>query len=172
MTTVLPPRDPDPAALAPPAPGGPAAAAGEPAAGEPAAGEPAAGEQGRTRRSRWTGGLDEVGHDPDYRFSLANERTFLAWIRTSLALLAGGVAVVQLVPAFGVSGGRHLLGAALILLGLGVSAYSYSRWRANERAMRLDQALPTNILPRVLTLGLGGVCALALALVVASGGRG
>jgi putative membrane protein len=41
-----------------------------------------------------------VGEEPDYRFTLANERTFLAWIRTSLALLAGGVAVVQLVPGF------------------------------------------------------------------------
>ena len=40
--------------------------------------------------------------EPDYRFTLANERTFLAWIRTALALIAGGVAVVQLVPAFGV----------------------------------------------------------------------
>ena len=42
----------------------------------------------------------EVGSTPDYRFSLANERTSLAWIRTSPGLLAGGVAAVQLVPAF------------------------------------------------------------------------
>ena len=39
-----------------------------------------------------------VGEEPDYRFTLANERTFLAWIRTALALIAGGVALVQLVP--------------------------------------------------------------------------
>jgi uncharacterized membrane protein YidH (DUF202 family) len=43
--------------------------------------------------------------EPDYRFTLANERTFLAWIRTALALIAGGIAVAQLVPAFGTA--RH-----------------------------------------------------------------
>ena len=36
------------------------------------------------------------GHEPDYRFTLANERTFLAWIRTSLGLMAVGLAVAQL----------------------------------------------------------------------------
>jgi putative membrane protein len=35
------------------------------------------------------------GTEPDYRFTLANERTFLAWIRTALALLAGGVLLHQ-----------------------------------------------------------------------------
>ena len=33
----------------------------------------------------------EEGEEPDYRFTLANERTFLAWLRTALALIAGGV---------------------------------------------------------------------------------
>ena len=33
-----------------------------------------------------------AGKTPDYRFTLANERTFLAWIRTALALMAGAVA--------------------------------------------------------------------------------
>src|SRR6185312_1745313 len=35
----------------------------------------------------------ELGEEPDYRFSLANERTFLAWIRTALALMAAAVGV-------------------------------------------------------------------------------
>jgi putative membrane protein len=51
--------------------------------------------------------------EPDYRFTLANERTFLAWIRTALALIAGGVAVVQLVPALSIPGVRHGLGTVL-----------------------------------------------------------
>ncbi len=36
-----------------------------------------------------------AGKKPDYRFTLANERTFLAWIRTALALMAGAVGVDQ-----------------------------------------------------------------------------
>jgi len=70
--------------------------------------------------------MRSVGHDPDYRFSLANERTFLAWIRTALALLAGGVAVVQLVPAFKFPGGRLTLGVILVVLSLVVGTASYS----------------------------------------------
>ncbi|WP_283215114.1 DUF202 domain-containing protein [Pseudofrankia sp. DC12] len=52
-----------------------------------------------------------VGTDPDYRFSLANERTFLAWIRTALALLAGGIAVVQIVPSFSIGWAVTCLGS-------------------------------------------------------------
>src|SRR6476661_4070594 len=62
---------------------------------------------------------DDGGHDPDYRFTLANERTFLSWIRTALALIAGGVAVVQLVPDFGFPGSRRIVGA--LLAGMGVA---------------------------------------------------
>ena len=54
--------------------------------------------------------VNEDGPDPDYRFTLANERTFLAWIRTALALVAGGVAVVQLIPEFAFPGARHVMG--------------------------------------------------------------
>jgi putative membrane protein len=59
----------------------------------------------------------EDTREPDYRFTLANERTFLAWIRTALALIAGGVAVVQLVPALSIPGVRHGLGTVLTAAG-------------------------------------------------------
>lgn len=98
--------------------------------------------------------LDEVGEDPDYRFSLANERTFLAWIRTSLGLLASGVGVVQLVPRLSIPGGRTTLGITLVTLAFIVSASSYARWERNERAIRMKQALPRSSVPRVLALGL------------------
>jgi len=42
--------------------------------------------------------------EPDYRFTLANERTFLAWQRTALGLLAAAVAVVHLVPDLTIPG--------------------------------------------------------------------
>ena len=113
--------------------------------------------------------LNSVGTDPDYRFSLANERTFLAWIRTSLALLAGGVAAVQLVPAFKVQGGRLALGVTLVVLAIMVAAGSYHRWMANERAMRLGQSLQPSLVPRLLAGGLTLVALLALLLVIVSG---
>ena len=70
----------------------------------------------RRRLGRHRPPLREVGTDPDYRFSLANERTFLAWVRTALALLAGGIAVVTVLPDFGPDGSRHLLGLLLMHL--------------------------------------------------------
>ena len=113
--------------------------------------------------------LKSVGRDPDYRFSLANERTFLAWIRTALALLAGGVAAVQLVPAFKFHGGRLILGVTLVVLSIMVAAGSYHRWTANERAMRLGQSLQPSLVPRLLAGGLTLVALLALLLVIVSG---
>jgi putative membrane protein len=119
-------------------------------------------------RTHWPP-LNSVGHDPDYRFSLANERTFLAWIRTALALLAGGVAAVQLVPAFKFHGGRLILGVTLVVLAIMVAAGSYRRWIANERAMRLGQSLQPSVVPRLLAGGLTLVALLALLLVIVSG---
>jgi putative membrane protein len=118
--------------------------------------------------------LHEVGEHPDYRFTLANERTFLAWIRTALALVAGGIAVVQLVPEFSLfAGGRHLLGVLLIVLAIVVSMASYVRWERNERALRLREPLPPSQLPRLIAAGLVAITILALVLVVFSrGGSG
>ena len=50
------------------------------------------------------------GKEPDARFSYANERTFLAWNRTALALIATGVAATQLLPDLYVEGGGELSG--------------------------------------------------------------
>lgn len=86
-------------------------------------------------------------HEPDYRFTLANERTFLAWIRTSLALLAGGVALMQLVPRFYVHGVRHALSVLLVAAGGTLAALAVRRWRRVEQAMRRGVALPTSRVP-------------------------
>ncbi len=104
----------------------------------------------------------EVGEDPDYRFTLANERTFLAWARTALALIAAGVAVIQFVP--GLTLVRHALGFLLIGLGGLLAALSYRHWQDNEHAMRLGRQLPHSFVPRLVAwaLLLGSVVALAL----------
>ncbi|OZM72891.1 hypothetical protein CFN78_11555 [Amycolatopsis antarctica] len=115
-------------------------------------------------------GLYDEGEDPDYRFSLANERTFLAWIRTSLALLAGGVAVLQLVPDLGPRWARVALGAGLIVLAVLLAAMSHRRWRRNERAMRLKVSLPPTAQIPLLAYGLGlaAIGALVAVLLVGS----
>jgi putative membrane protein len=113
-----------------------------------------------------TGKPEEVGEDPDYRFSLANERTFLAWIRTSLGLLAGGVAIVQFVPEFSVPGGRLALGVVFVSMALLIAVTSHGRWARNERAMRLNQSLPGSPVPRVLTLCLSVLALVSIVLFV------
>lgn len=110
--------------------------------------------------------LRKIGDEPDYRFSLANERTFLAWVRTALALLAGGVAVVQIVPAFSVPGGRHVLGIPLVLLSIVLSLSSYRHWAAAEHALRLGRPLPPSTLPRVLGAGVALVSLAALVMII------
>jgi putative membrane protein len=83
-----------------------------------------------------------VGTEPDYRFTLANERTFLAWIRTALGLLAGGVAVHQLVERFDVRGARTVLALLAIALSAVLAVGGYLRWVAVQRAVRRGDRLP------------------------------
>ncbi|MGF7235058.1 MAG: YidH family protein [Frankia sp.] len=111
--------------------------------------------------------IEKVGDTPDYRFTLANERTFLAWVRTALALLAAGVAVVQLVPGFSVPGARHVLGIPLVVLSVIVSSAGYRHWADRERSMRTRQPLPVPGLPRVLAMvvGAAGLAALVFILI-------
>ena len=124
---------------------------------------PPAGPGRRTRGPKWL----REGEEPDYRFTLANERTFLAWIRTALALIAAAVAVVQLLPPFSIPGGRGVLGAVLALTGLAVAATAYFRWAANERAMRNKRPLPYNGLLLTVAAALSAVGIVVLILVIA-----
>jgi len=108
--------------------------------------------------------VHEVGEEPDVRFTYANERTFLAWNRTALALVATGVAATQLLPALDLEFGRRLLGLPLIAMGGALAVFSYFRWEANERAMRLGQPLPPSPLPRMVAIGIAVVAILAIVL--------
>jgi putative membrane protein len=103
--------------------------------------------------------------EPDYRFTLANERTFLAWIRTGLALLAGAIAVVSLVPSFGYQAARTGIGVVLALLGIAVSTGSARHWQRNQTAMRRGAELPRSRLPAVVA-GVLAVLAVLIAVLL------
>ncbi|MFT4084389.1 MAG: DUF202 domain-containing protein [Nocardioides sp.] len=100
--------------------------------------EPNASDPDR-RRPQW---VYRPGHEPDPRYSLANERTFLAWARTALGILAGAVALHSLeVPRLGWL--RSSVIVLLVLLAVGCAVMSIVRWARIERAMRLGQQLPS-----------------------------
>ena len=101
---------------------------------------------------------DDDGTEPDPRFTFANERTFLAWSRTALALVVAGLAIVQLLPPFpGVPAGRHLLGVPLIVLGAVLAIVAYAEYVRNQRAMRRGQPLPRSVMPWILAATIAGM---------------
>ena len=108
--------------------------------------------------------MSEPDH-PDYRFTLANERTLLAWLRTGLALVAGGIAVATYAPNLGVRWGSTALALVLVLVGLGAALGGYARWRANEAAIRAGRPLPDNRVAGVLVAVVAAVVVIALVLV-------
>jgi inner membrane protein YidH len=105
--------------------------------------------------------------EPDYRLIFANERTFLAWQRTALGLLAAAVALVQLVPELTVPGARRVLGVGLAALAVFTSGMGLLRWRQGDRAMRRGEPLPRHPSPIYLAIGLSLVGIIALGLVIA-----
>src|SRR4029079_17332025 len=109
--------------------------------------------------------VDDVGEEPDVRFTLANERTYLAWIRTSLALIGGGLAGRPLID-FPSEAAPRIITLTPIVLGAVLAFTSYRRWEANQRAMRLGQPLPFGGPPRLLAVGIGGVSVLVAVIVV------
>ena len=108
----------------------------------------------RTRFPRY---VYAVGTEPDPRFTLANERTFLAWIRTALALIAGGIALealaLPLQPTL-----RLAASVILLLLGLLVPGLSWYTWAKVERALRRGSPLPGS----TVALGVASVAVLVL----------
>ena len=109
------------------------------------------------------------GAEPDPRFTFANERTFLAWSRTALALVVAGLGVVQLLPPFpGVPWGRRTLGLPLIVFGAVVAVVAYREWGRSQRAMRHGQPLPRSVMPRLLTAVITVIAVIAAAVVLVS----
>jgi putative membrane protein len=110
---------------------------------------------------RFPGSVFGVGSDPDARFSLANERTFLAWIRTSLALVAGGVALetlgLDLQPGL-----RLAASVVLIVAGTLLPLIAWAWWMRIERALRSGSPLPATVVGVVLAVVVAVVGVLVL----------
>ena len=114
-------------------------------------------------------GSADDGTEPDPRFTFANERTFLAWSRTALALVVAGLGVVQLLPPFpGVPWGRHVLGVPLIVFGAVVAVVAYAEWVKSQRALRRGEPLPRSIMPRLLTVVITAMAVIAAVVVLVS----
>ncbi|WP_129838758.1 DUF202 domain-containing protein [Streptomyces sp. RFCAC02] len=108
------------------------------------------------------------GTQPDYRFSLANERTFLAWLRTALALLAGGIAVDQFLT--GLPGPLRVAVAVVLLVGGAVCALrAVNHWARVERAMRRGEDLPASRFPAVLAVATAVTAGVVIVAVVVHG---
>jgi inner membrane protein YidH len=109
-----------------------------------------------SRFPRW---VYDHGDEPDARFTLANERTFLAWTRTALAVIAGGVALeavtLPLEPTL-----RHVAALVLLLLGLAIPLLAWFGWARAERAMREGRSLPSSPVSAVLAAGVTVVAVL------------
>ncbi|MEU4451027.1 DUF202 domain-containing protein [Nocardioides sp. NPDC023903] len=91
-------------------------------------------------RTRWPARVYATGSEPDYRFTLANERTFLAWLRTSLALVVAAVALHALATDYSTIVVQVVAGT-IVVLGAGGALLAWVRWSANERAIRCGEPL-------------------------------
>jgi len=112
---------------------------------------------------------DDDGIEPDPRFTYANERTFLAWSRTALALVVAGLGIVQLLPPFpGVPWGRHALGVPLIVFGAVVAVIAYREWTRNQWAMRHEQPLPRSVMPTIMAVIIAVMGVVSAVVVLAS----
>ena len=109
----------------------------------------------------WVARLRAHGTDPDPRFTFANERTFLAWIRTSLALLAGGIGLEAFAGHSLAVGVRRGVAAVLLVLGAALAVTAFGRWLRSERALREGRSLPGLGIAPVLA-GVVALCGVAL----------
>jgi putative membrane protein len=104
--------------------------------------------------------------EPDYRFTLANERTYLAYLRTSLACYAGGLSAVQFLDLGLDRWPARIIGVVLVTAGIVTTAGAFRRWQENLIAMRSGGRLPVTRLPLMLaaTISVVGVIGLVFAL--------
>ncbi|MEE9964867.1 MAG: DUF202 domain-containing protein [Propionicimonas sp.] len=92
-------------------------------------------------RERFPKSVYSRGSEPDARFTLANERTFLAWIGVGLALISVGVGLESLALSLN-PGFRLAASIVLILGGLACPVQAWFGWMKVEIALREERPLP------------------------------
>ncbi len=120
---------------------------------------------GAATGSRYPSGVFDVGREPDPLYTLANERTYLSWLRLAVTLLAGAVAIDRLFlenPWFG----SQILALALVVIAFATCGIGVRRWWATETALRLRRPLPGFSAPLLgaAAILLGGVGVVLLVL--------
>jgi inner membrane protein YidH len=105
-------------------------------------------------------------HQPNTQDQLANERTYLAWLRTGLALAAAGLAAERILPAEGIIWARQLIGISVILAGVLTAGLARWRWQTIDRALRTGRPIPQPILGNLVgaVIVLGGLATIVLLL--------
>jgi putative membrane protein len=112
----------------------------------------------------------QADREPDPRFTLANERTLLAWNRTALALIGGALAIAQFLHNVS-RAARLLIAVPMLALAIAVTVTGYARWRANQRALRRGAPLPSSSLPIILTVGIATVALTTAGIVLVAANR-
>lgn len=105
-----------------------------------------------------------MGEEPDPRFTLANERTVLAWVRTSLALVVAGLAAAVADGVVDTGGLLRVVAVVSVVAAGYLAVASVVRWGRTERAMRLRRPLPP---PSGLAVVVVAVLGLAVAALLA-----
>lgn len=105
-----------------------------------------------------------MGAEPDPRFTMANERTVLAWVRTSLAFVVAGLAAAVADGVVDTGNLLRVVAVVTVAVGAWLSVTSLVRWGRTERAMRLQEPLPA---PSDLVLVVLAVLVLAVVAVLA-----
>jgi putative membrane protein len=110
--------------------------------------------------------VGDSDREPDVRFSLANERTFLAWARTCMAMVATGLVLARLLGDVDEDPLTVASGVVLIILGAVLALLSYRNYRRNDEAIRARAPLVRSSLPLVLiaTIAVASIVAIALSL--------
>ena len=115
------------------------------------------------RQPRW---WPTEGNEPDPRWSLANERTFLAYERTALGLVVAGFAVAGSHAFTDTPAWVAVIGLPLIILGAAVGLEGRTRFLAAQRAMRNGEPLRAPSAATFLPWGIAAVAVIGFVLAV------